>query len=190
MKNYLFLLGAAFLTSCNVHEEHKPKPKIETPPTEPCENVSWASFPIITHGYTAEKFDTVIIMTYIKNSNFDSLVSTFTLMNTGEIYDKEGKAKSFSLPKEITSNFDMLIIIGKEDSYKITEVKTDWVPRMCQSFCGYECTITNFLVNGHGEGGNIILKNPDFEFPYESISRKRQEAKASSDYAKDGWAEQ
>ena len=193
MKNYLFLFlsGMIFLNSCNPDDGNNPKPNRETRPTEPCKNVSWASFPVITHGYKGDEFDTVIVKTYIKNSHFDSLVSAFIILNNRKIEDKEGQTKSFSMPKEVTSNFDLWIEIGKRDHYKITEVQTDWIPRMCQSFCGYECTITTFLVNGQREGGNISLKNPDFEYPDESLENihKRTELKAASNYTQDGWAE-
>lgn len=182
MKNYLFLLLVSIIvfSSCNEREKEKlnpiEKPDIDNPPTEPCENISWASLPMRTHGYTAEKFDTVIVKTYIKNSNFDSLVSTFEVLNDRESNDKIRQEKGFSLPKEITTDFDLLIVMGKRDNFKITEIQTDWVARYCQSFCGYECTITHYLLNGQGEGGNVVLKNHDFEYPWESIERKLRES--------------
>lgn len=179
MKNYvlLILLSIALLSSC-----HENPNRDNIPPTEPCTNLSWSTSSVGTHGYVAEKFDTVIIQTYVKNSHFDSLVATFKVLNNGEINDKQRQSKSFSLPEEITTDFDLLIVMGKRDSFEITKVKTGWVPRMCQSFCGYSCTITTLLINGEREGWRIFLRNPNFEYHHEYLARKRKELKDSSEY--------
>jgi len=165
--------------------------QVPEPPSEPCKNVSWRSFPTSTDGYQSHRFDTITIQTYVKNSHFDSLIKTFKVLNTNHYQDNPKYRRGFSFPDEVTSEFDLLIIIGKKDRYKITEVTTKWIPRMCQSFCGYDCTITTFLLNGQSEGGNISLKNPYFEYP-DSIdtARERSELKAASNYAKDGWGDQ
>nr|WP_294860778.1 hypothetical protein [uncultured Fluviicola sp.] len=196
MKNYLFifLICGLFFVSCKGHPHTprvKPSFQVPGPPAEPCENVSWSAFPANTDGYQSHRFDTITVQTYVKNSHFDSLIKTFKVLNTSHYRDDPKYRRGFSFPDEITSEFDLLITIEKKDHYKITEVKTKWIPRYCQSFCGYECTITTFLVNGQREGGNLSLKNPDFKFPDESLEnlRKRTELKASSNYTKDGWTE-
>jgi hypothetical protein len=197
MKNYLFLLLTCwlFFVSCEMHNPPtarvKPSSKIPDPPTEPCENVSWSTFPASTEGYQSHRFDTIIIQTYVKNTHFDSLIKTFKVLNSIHYRDAPKYRRGFSFPDEITSEFDLLIVIGKKDRYEITEVKTEWIPRYCQSFCGYDCTITTFLVNGQRDGGNISLKNPDFVFTDKSWENmhKRIKLKDSSNYAKDGWAE-
>lgn len=163
-KLILFYILFGFLFQACTETKSTEKPQSHKAPTERCENVSWGQFPAITHGFHTKEFDTVTIETYIKNTNFDSLVSSFKVLNDAKSYGNDAYQKGFSFPKEVTSAFDLFISIGKE-KYRITDVKTDWVPRMCQSFCGYDCTITNFEVNGQRSGGNIILRNPHFESP-------------------------
>lgn len=130
-------------------------------PNEPCNIVSWSNLPVITHGYSKTEHEEVLVETYIKNSNFDSIIKRFELKNNAEIRDTERQERSFSLPSEITSNVDIKIKIGK-DKYLITEVKTGWIPRYGNEFLGYMCEIGNFRINGVTSGGNIILTNPTF----------------------------
>lgn len=156
------------LSSCDQShvDNSKPKEKYKNRelPKEPCDVVSWGNLPVITHGYLKTEQEEVLVETYIKNSNFDTIIKRFELKNNRQISDIEKQERSFSLPSEITSNVDIKIIIGNEN-YLITDVKTGWVPRYGNEFLGYMCEIGNFRINGQTNGGNIILTNPTFKYP-------------------------
>lgn len=136
-------------------------------PNEPCEDVSWASRPVITQGYHDSIFDIVIVETYKKNARFDSLIKRYEIKNDGQINDSIRMSKSFNLPDEIHSNVDLKIIFNKKEEFKITHVNTGWTPRMGNDeFLGYECEIQHFEVNGEKMGGNIRIKHPDFKYQW------------------------
>lgn len=167
MFRILTLLFILFVSSCEQTNEIEKNPKIKNrqKPSEPCEEVSWCSTPIITHGYSVPE-QKIIIESYVKNSNFDSLVKKYELVDNNGIRDKERQERSFSLPQELNSNVDLKIIIDK-DEFFITEVKTAWIPRVGQKFLGYSCSISSFKTNGTPDQGNINLKNPRFKYPWE-----------------------
>jgi hypothetical protein len=143
---------------------HKKNINNQEEPKEPCDVVSWGNLPVITHGYIKPEHEDILVETYIKNSNFNTIIKRFELKNNAKISDINRQQRSFSLPSEITSKVDIKIIIGNE-KYLITEVKTGWVPRFGNEFIGYECAIGNFRINGDISGGNIILSNPTFKYP-------------------------
>jgi hypothetical protein len=173
MKIFQFLiLACVLLSSCQQSKDDNSKPderknnNIYDIPDKPCESVSWGTKPVITQGYSEPDHEKVIVETYVKNSNFDSIIRTFNLRNDAKIRDTQRQERSFSLPSEINSAVDIKIIIGR-DEFLITEVKTGWVPRYGHEFIGYDCAIQNFLTNGEKDGGNIHLKNPSFKYPWE-----------------------
>jgi hypothetical protein len=171
---YLFVFLIIICNSCS--NDSKIKNELENDgqvsehvqPSEPCELVSWSTSSVNTQGYNDKNYDIVIVETYKKNSRFDSLIKRYEIKNDGEIYDSTRMQKSFNLPKEIYSNVDFKIIFDKTDEYKITKVNTGWTPRMGNNkFVGYQCRIQNFEVNGKKVGGNISLKNPKFNYPWD-----------------------
>lgn len=173
MKVEQFLIGICILiSSCEhptkiKHESvQKFKNKNDKVPQEPCEFVSWGRLPVITHGYSGEEHELVIVETYIKNTHFDSIIDRFELKNDREIRDFQREARNFLLPNEIGSNVDLKIRIGT-DTYLITEVTTGWIARYGNDFLFYECDILNFKMNGENQGGNIKLKNPKFKYPWD-----------------------
>jgi hypothetical protein len=108
----------------------------------------------------------VIIQTYRKNSTFDSLVASYKV-ELRSIVDTQRQERSLYFPKEITTNSDLKIIFNDSLEYRITDFKTDWVPRWCNDFCGYECTITTFKMNGilDDRMSNMLIKEPSFKYP-------------------------
>lgn len=131
-------------------------------PSAPCEDVSWANLPVITHGYDLPEHENVVVEAYVKNGRFDSLIQRYELKNTNEIEDDKRRQRSFNLPDEITSSVDFKISIGHE-TYRITDVKTEWTPKVGQHFLGYFCEIGTFQLNGEVNGRNIILSHPSYE---------------------------
>ena len=119
--------------------------------------------PIITHGFDENEFDSVVVETYSKNSGFDEKISKHRL-KLGKVNDSQRIARSFNLPKTITTIYDLKIVFSDSLSYRITDIKTEWVPRWCQSFCGYECTLSSFKLNGKLDESqsNILIKEPSF----------------------------
>jgi hypothetical protein len=163
MKNTLLIISAIItLFSCNNSSEIPPAPK------EPCKGINIWNLPVITHGFYEHEFDSVLIETYANNSHFDEKFSEYSI-ELGKVRDSERVARSFNLPKAITTNNDLKIIFSDDLSYKVTEMKTEWIPRWCQSFCGYSCTLSSFKLNGKLDqsGGNIRIKAPNFTYPWE-----------------------
>lgn len=141
---------------------------IPPPPTEKCENISIDNLPVITYGFYPDSYDSVIIESFVKNSKFDSLLNRFTI-KLSSVSDKERVERDFSLPKQITTVSDIKMTFNHTLVYKITEIKTAWVPRWCQSFCGYECTMSSFKLNDSldNDGGNIFIEEPNFKYRWE-----------------------
>lgn len=165
----LFILIFLTLCSCDQSNFDHSKSRVKKEkkhelPNEPCDNVSWGNLPVITHGYLEPEHEEILVETYIKNSNFDTIIKRYELKNDNEISDVKRQERSFNLPSEITSNVDIKIIIGNE-KYLITEVNTGWIPRYGNDFLGYMCEIRNFRINGNSSGGNIIITNPTFKYP-------------------------
>ena len=123
---------------------------------------------IITHGFYENEFDSILVETYSKNSDFDEKISEQQTEQLGKVYDSERVARSFNLPKTITTKYDLKIIFNDSLSYQITEMKTEWIPRWCQSFCGYERTLSSFKLNGKldEKQSNISIKEPNFKYPW------------------------
>ena len=169
----LLILVSTVFIACNQSRSEKsnknePDEKFndQSVPVEPCDIVSWGYLPVITHGFSKPEHQEVVVETYIKNSNFDSIIKRYNLKNDSQIRDSLRQERSFSLPSEVNSAVDLKIIIGKI-VYLITELKTGWTARYGNEFIGYECIIQNYLINGLKEGGNIHLKNPSFKYPWE-----------------------
>jgi hypothetical protein len=161
MKQYLYVNSLVLLFSCAGSNNIPP------PPTEKCENISLDNLPVITHGFYSDTYDSVIVETFVKNSKFDTLLKKYVL-KLSSIRDKERVERDFSLPKEITTGTDIKISLNDSLIYKITEIQTAWVPRWCQSFCGYECTMTSFKINDSidNDGGNIFIEEPNIKYPW------------------------
>ncbi len=161
-RTVFFIAMVVLMSACNDSS------KIPPPPGEPCEGINLSSLPIITHGFSEKDYVNVKIRTFVKNSAFDSLVNEFTIP-LAEVTDDERIERYIRLPEDLTTNFDWKFIFSDSLSYEISEMKTEWVPRFCQAFCGYECTLSSFKLNGKSDEGmgNIFFKEPDFEYPWE-----------------------
>ena len=158
MKNCLFfILVSIVLISCNSNTP--------TPPKEKCENISIAHLPITTHGFPVSKFDTILCFV---NNQSGQTIDTLKL-KLSNVRDKERLARSISLPESFTTKNNIELHFNDTLIYKISNFKTDWVPRYCQKFCGYQCTFTTFDINGitDSSGSNIHIKNPSFNYPWE-----------------------
>lgn len=167
MKTLLILFPCLLIVnSCTQDQKQNQKPdqqKVHNEkPSVPCEDVSWANLPVITHGYDLPEYENVVVETYVKNSHFDSLIQRYELKNNNEIEDNKRRQRSFNLPEAITSSVDFKISIGHE-TYRITDVKTEWTPKVGQHFLGYFCEIVTFQLNGEVNRGNIILSHPTYE---------------------------
>lgn len=156
----MLIILSFVLLSCNNSGEIPP------PPEEPCEGIDLWNLPVITHGFYEGKFDSVLVEIYSKNSSFDKKINEYRL-ELGKVNDVERISRSFNLPKTITTHYDLKIVFSDSLSYKITEMKTEWIPRWCQSFCGYQCTLSSFKLNGKlaGNQSNIFIKEPNFKYP-------------------------
>lgn len=164
MKNLFFnLLIFGCVCSCNSLTG-----EIPPPPVEPCTNIELFSLPLITHGFIGKEYDTVVIQTYRKNEMFDSLVRSYRV-ELRSVRDTQRQERSLNFPREITTSSDLKIIFNDSLEYRITDIKTDWVPRWCNDFCGYECTITSFKINDSLDAdlGNIFIKEPSFKYPWD-----------------------
>lgn len=163
---FLLILLNFSLINCEQTKLTKEKKQI-TKPAEPCKNVNWESDQVIIEGYHKEQTRTIRIETYVKNSNFDSLLKTYKIQIESIIADTIHSQRSFNLPEELNSGVDFKIIFNTSQTLRITGVKTDWVLRYGNgSALGYRCEIVSFLVNGKPSSGTILLKNPPFEAHY------------------------
>ncbi len=162
MQHYITIISLTILLSCGGSNDIPP------PPTEKCENISIDNLPVITHGFYPDTYDSVVVETFLKNSNFDSLLKRYKIKLTS-VMDKERVQRDFALPKDITTATDIRFTFNDSLEYKITDIQKGWVPRWCQSFCGYECTMTSFKINDSldNDGGNIFIEEPNFKYPWE-----------------------
>lgn len=155
------IISTILLLSCSCSND------ISSMPTEKCENIPIDCLPIITHGFHTDVYDSVIVETFVKNSNFDTLLNSYVL-KLSNIRDIQRIDRQISLPKEITTGMDFKIAFNPNLVYKITEIQTSWVPRWCHDFCGYQCTMTSFKINDSLYGtGNIFIQEPNFKYPWE-----------------------
>lgn len=150
-----------FLLSCRDE-------KIPPPPAEPCKNISMADLPVITHGFYPGKYDSVLIQCYAKNSAFDSLLVQRSVA-LSPVNDQERMERDFTIPEDFTSAYDMKFVFADSLVYRLTEMEPGWIPRWCNSFCGYECTLLSFKINDslNADAGNIYLQEPSFRYPWE-----------------------
>ncbi len=130
-------------------------------PSEPCDAVSWGNIPVITNGYHLPEHENVVVETYVKNGRFDTLIQRYNILNNSQIDRSSKNQRFFNLPVDITSAVDLKIRIGQE-TYCITDVKTDWEPSIGHNRLGYSCEIGTFQLNGETTGGNITLINPEY----------------------------
>jgi hypothetical protein len=170
----LFILIPLFLfQSCSQESneeggERKAKKLVKLEkPIAPCEFVSWYSKPVIIKGYSEKVIELAIVETYIKNSNFDSVIKRYVIKIGSKVSDTDNLEKSFNLPKEVNSSFDFKIIFNNSQVLKITNVKTNWILRYFNgSAKGFLCEIVSFDLNGQPSEGNILLKKPPLETHY------------------------
>ena len=112
MKQFLTIIGLTILLSCGGSNDIPP------PPKEKCENISIDNLPVITHGFYPNTYDSVVVETFLKNSNFDTLLNRYKIKLTF-VMDKERVQRDFTLPKEITTATDIRLIFNDSLEYKI-----------------------------------------------------------------------
>lgn len=122
--------------------------------------------------FDINNYNSVVIQTYIKNSNFDTIIKEYKII-IGDVEDKLRQERDIVLPESITTNTDLRIIFNDTLKYDVTEMKTKWEGRYAQSFVGYQCTLVSYKLNGEENGeGNIYIDEPRFNLYWEKQLKK------------------
>ncbi|MBD3635991.1 MAG: hypothetical protein HUJ25_01515 [Crocinitomicaceae bacterium] len=121
--------------------------------------------PIITHGFSESKYNSATVQTFEKGSNFETNHLKQFGIQLDKYSDIARQTRTFSLPKEVTTAYDLKIIFSGDLEYKITEMTVDWEENWYIEE-GYECNLIAYKLNGKldSRGSNIIINEPNYRF--------------------------
>ncbi len=123
-----------------------------------CTKIHVSKFPIITYGFEYSEFDTVLIRTFVKGSNYENKVDEFSCFLRDDMSDSLRKERYFEVPSSLLTSYDWQIIIGDTLIYNIDSIKLSVRTTSSMISKSDECQISSYRVNGKTfESGNIVI---------------------------------